>query len=404
MLYLQIAEYVLLALLLVPVLVFIVQIFTAILIPMKDKWDGMDSPQASNSAADVCLLMPAHNEALGIASVLTALLPQLSERTRLLVVADNCSDGTANIIRTVSAGSGHVEVVERLDPNQRGKGYALDFGIRHLASRPPAVVIIIDADCELSANAIAVLTRCTLQTSRPAQALYLMLAPAGSKLKTRLAEFAWLIKNKVRPLGSMHLGMPCQLMGSGMAFLWRHLQDAKLASGHIVEDMKLGSELALQGTPPVFCPEALVWSYFPVSEDGLKSQRQRWEHGHLSTILSEVPALLRQAIVLRRPSILGMALDLSIPPLALLVALTGLATLLAALQWLMSGVLPPLLLAGLAISLLLMAVLLSWLRYGTHIISFMQLISLPYYVIMKLPVYFKFIFKRQAEWIRTRRD
>ena len=50
------------------------------------------------------------------------------------------------------------------------------------------------------------------------QALDLMRSPEGAGLKTRIAEFAWVVKNQVRPLGYHHLGLPCQLMGTGMAF------------------------------------------------------------------------------------------------------------------------------------------------------------------------------------------
>ncbi|UUZ49852.1 hypothetical protein LP420_06825 [Massilia sp. B-10] len=40
---------------------------------------------------------------------------------RLLVVADNCSDDTANQARSLGA-----DVLERTDLVRRGKGYALD--------------------------------------------------------------------------------------------------------------------------------------------------------------------------------------------------------------------------------------------------------------------------------------
>lgn len=36
-------------------------------------------------------------------------------------------------------------------------------------------------------------------------------------------------------------------MGTGMAFTWPVISQAALASGHIVEDMKLGMDLALAG-------------------------------------------------------------------------------------------------------------------------------------------------------------
>ena len=167
--------------------------------------------------------MPAHNEAGGIADVLRALLPQLGSNIYLVIVADNCTDGTANIAREVVAHHSGVQVIERFDAERRGKGYALDFGLRHIEKSPPEVILILDSDCELSAGAIARLASLCVTRNRPVQALYLMYAPLGASVKTKLAEFAWLVKNHVRALGYSRLGLPCQLMGTGMAFTWAKL-------------------------------------------------------------------------------------------------------------------------------------------------------------------------------------
>ena len=50
-----------------------------------------------------------------------------------------------------------------------------------------------------------------------------------------------------------------------MAFPWDVIRSANLANGFIVEDMKLGLDLALAGHSPVFCPSATVTSTFPTS-------------------------------------------------------------------------------------------------------------------------------------------
>ena len=52
------------------------------------------------------------------------------------------------------------------------------------------------------------------------QILDLMTAPEDSPINYRVAEFAWRVNNWVRPLGLAALGLPCQLMGTGMAFPW----------------------------------------------------------------------------------------------------------------------------------------------------------------------------------------
>src|SRR6202522_3619039 len=261
----------------------------------------------------LAILIPAHNEASTIAGALRSLTPQLAASDRLIVVADNCSDETAS----VGAAEG-AEVIIRTDQTRRGKGYALDFGIRHLERNSPAIVIIVDADCRVGAGSIDRLARECARTQRPVQALYLMHSPKGANLKTRIAEFAWVVKNQVRSGGLHRVGLPCQLMGTGMAFTWPCISGATLATGHIVEDLKLGVDLARAGTPALFCPDALVTSDFPESSEGIQTQRRRWEHGHLALILSEAPRLFLNSLATLNVDLMALALDLSVPPLALL--------------------------------------------------------------------------------------
>jgi len=146
-------------------------------------------------------LIPAHDEEKGILATLNDIKPQLRPNDRLLVVADNCTDDTAAI-----AASGGAEVTVRSDPSKIGKGYALDWGINYLASNPPDIVIMIDADCRAAERVIDSLASVCEQKQRPVQSLYLMASPEGSRINHQVAEFAWRVKNWVRPLGLGALG------------------------------------------------------------------------------------------------------------------------------------------------------------------------------------------------------
>ena len=172
------------------------------------------------------------------------ILAQLNDGDRLLVVADNCNDDTADIAKAAGA-----EVVERNDLAKIGKGYALAFGLRHLQNNVPEVVIVVDADCRLEEGAIHALALTCGSTGRPAQALYVMTAPDGAMLGFRVAEFAWRIKNDLRPRGLAALRLPCQLMGSGMAFPRDVISAVDLATDDLAEDLALGLQLALRETP-----------------------------------------------------------------------------------------------------------------------------------------------------------
>ncbi len=381
-----------LVLLAVPVLVLLVQVLCA-------RWAAPRSAALSATRPRIAVLVPAHNEAGGIGEVVAGIRRQLLAADRVLVVADNCSDHTAHIAREAGA-----EVTERFHDELRGKGYALDHGIRQLAEDAPDVVIIVDADCYLGAQALETIARSCVQSNRPVQALYLMHAPEGGGPMRKIAEFAWLVKNLVRPLGFQKLGQPCQLMGTGMAFTWQQISQANLATGHIVEDMKLGVDLAEAGQPPLFCPEAMVYSFFPSSDSGVSTQRTRWEHGHLSVIQSYVPRLLGGAVTHRNAALAALALDLSVPPLALLVMLVVLAWGVNAIIWLAWGLVWPLLLASLLVVSIAVSVLLAWSGYGRKVIGLSELLGAFGYVARKLPLYVKFLFNRQVAWVRSKRD
>lgn len=377
---------------LVPVLVFAVQVLFAL------KRIDHVTQELNNTRPSVALLVPAHNEAAVIASTLAALMPQLGENDRLLVVADNCSDETAELARTAGA-----EVIERTDSENRGKGYALDFGVRYLKENPPDVLIVVDADCQVDAGAIEKLTKCCIDTARPVQALYLMHAPDNAGLKLRIAEFAWLVKNFVRPLGLSRLGLPCQLMGTGMAFPWALTQKMNLASSHIVEDMKLGVDLAIAGSPPLFCPEAIVKSYFPMDSDAVDSQRTRWEHGHLGVIFHEFPLLFFKGIFRANLPLVAMALDLMVPPLSLLAGILVLIFSVTAISAVFNFSIVPLQLAIIASGLFGVAVAVAWQGWGKGVVTLMELLSVPFYILGKIPIYLRFLTRRQKEWVKTDR-
>jgi cellulose synthase/poly-beta-1,6-N-acetylglucosamine synthase-like glycosyltransferase len=382
------------ALVAVVVLVFTAQILAAVRPPGET---AVRTPQ--HRRPRITVLVPAHNEAGGIARTLASVSPQLHAQDRILVVADNCSDDTAAVARAAGA-----QVVERFHATDRGKGFALAYGVDALRADPPGLVVILDADCELARGSLHALAASVAETDRPAQALYLMLAPPGARLARRVAQFAWRVHNKVRPAGWHRLGLPCHLMGTGMAFTWPMLHNAPLANASIAEDIKLGIDLATAGRPPVFCPDALVTSTFPESAAATSTQRTRWEHGHLEMILREVPGLLAAAWRRGDRRLVGMALDLAVPPLALLAALLLGGTVLAgALSWWIGD--PTL--AGAWVLLLAtfaLAVLTAWRVHGRDLARFVELLSVPFFIAARVPVYVRFVVKRERRWVRTDRD
>ena len=391
-------------LLLVPVAVVCVECLAALLPRRRARpADGGPRPR-------VAVLIPAHDEEPVIGRTLRSIVPQLklAEGDRLVVVADNCGDGTAGVARSAGA-----EVVERRDGARRGKGYALDAGLRHLGGggggggggSPPDIVVMMDADCDVADGSIDALVAQVGATGRPAQAVYLMTYPAESMRRHAVSALAFLVKNHVRPRGLARLGLPCLLTGTGMAFPWRTIRGAELASGNIVEDMQLGIDLALDGHSATFCEEARVTGQLPTRARAALGQRTRWEHGHLRTLLSQAPRLVKSGLTGGRLTNLALALELSVLPLSLLIFFLVLAAaaMLAAALWLGASWLPALLLCG-GLAALFVCVLLAWVRFGRQTLPATALAAAPVYVLWKLPMYATFLRRGQKEWVRTERD
>ncbi|HET8932598.1 MAG TPA: glycosyltransferase family 2 protein, partial [Polyangiales bacterium] len=137
----------------------------------------------------IAVLMPAHNEGVGIEKTIQALSHQLNATTQLYVVADNCTDNTAEL----AAKSG-AQVIERTDPDRRGKGYALAYGLDHLAQDPPSVVIILDADCELTEGGLTALAHDALRSDAPVQADYVLLPNPNPSPRSVVSALAFLVK------------------------------------------------------------------------------------------------------------------------------------------------------------------------------------------------------------------
>jgi len=348
-------------------------------------------------APDAVVLMPAHDEAAGIADTLARVLPLLPARARLLVVADNCTDDTA--ARAQAAGA---EVTERHDPGARGKGHALAHGRAVLAAHPPAVVIVLDADCVPEAGALERLARSAAATVRPVQATYLLEPRPAASPMVQISGFAFLVKNLVRQAGLARIGAPAVLTGSGMAFPWELFARAPLATDDIVEDLAIGVALARSGAPPRFDAGARIWSV-PAAAGGTLGQRTRWEHGFLRTARAVTLPLVREGIGRVRPGLAWLGLHVAVPPLALLLGVDAAAVATLALGWLLGTSPVPFATASALVGTVGLGVIAAWVLHGRAQVSAGALARAPLYLVWKLPIYLKLVRRAETQWVRTER-
>lgn len=357
-------------------------------------------PLFQQMSPSAVIVVPAHDEAAVLPRTLPLLADAARGHARVLVVADNCTDLTAGIARDLGA-----EVIERFDNERRGKGFALDFAKQHLKAGAPEVVLIVDADCAIDAESISRLIEACASTGRPCQATNLQRPSPNASPAVQLSTFAFYIKNVVRLRGLERLSGRAHLLGTGMAIPWKALAEVELATSSIVEDLKLGQELAERGYPPTLVEGANVWSSAE-SEQNTLSQRRRWEGGFLVNALRVGPTLFRSS--LRRGELGGVlaALNLMTPPFALLLSLDFLALAAAtAVTWASSAEAWPIVTLAGSIALACVGLVLAWLTGGSRFVTLGSLIRAPFYLAWKLPMYLSFArHGAPKDWQRTGRN
>jgi len=354
---------------------------------------------SSAVAGDVVIVVPAHDEEAILEARLKSLCDAAGASARILVVADNCSDSTADIARACG-----VEVIERADADNRGKGFALDFARRHLRGAPPDIVIVMDADCSTDRAGIDSLINACALSANPCQATYLFLPVSDASPTVQLSNFAFYVRNAVRQRGLQRLARRVHLVGTGMAFPWVLFDRPALATSNLVEDLELGLELAAAGHPPLFVPDATVWSDAATQRDTFH-QRRRWEGGYLRSAARWVPRLLAQGLRDGNIRDLWAGISLLIPPFALLLILDFACLFLAGLATRISGASDwPVMMAAGALLTASFGLILAWVTGGSRFVSAASLAKAPLYVFWKLPLYLG-LARRGApkEWLRTGR-
>ena len=388
----------LLILLGIPVLMFVVECLLGLLSPSKSSF----SETANSEKLRSVILIPAHDESEVIGATLANIVEKITGEDQILVVADNCEDSTAELAKKSGA-----MVVERRNLQEKGKGYALSYGInaiKDLFEIPPDIVIIIDADCYVEKDTLQLLKAYAFKTQLPVQCCYLMKSGTVDRLSVKIAEFTFLVKNRIRMRGLEFLGVPVPLTGSGMAFPWDILCSTEVGTGDIVEDMLLGVELVENKLGPKYIDVAQVVSFFPTDRKAEKTQRQRWEHGHLNILIAFLPRLFFASLKQKNLSVFGSFLNLTIPPLSLLVILIALFLFLfSTIALLITGDWSPTLILSIYLCSIVVVTALIWWTHGKQILSLPELLGIPFFVLKKGLVYIGYVFQKQTSWIRTNR-
>jgi len=339
-------------------------------------------------------VIPAHDEASNIASSVESLArctrPQALSGFEIVVIADNCTDDTAEVARGAGA-----RVIERIDVVRRGKGYALQYAFELLLAEGVDAVLVIDADTVAEANLLVEVVTILESGADGVQTRYGVLNPEAS-IRTRLMNTALMAFNVLRPRGRERLGLSVGILGNGFALTSATLAAVPYDAHSVVEDLEYGLRIVKSGRRIAFANGTTVRGMMPIGGRGVETQRARWEGGRFRMIAQNAPALAREVLAGR--------LELAEPMLELLLLPLAFHTTLLAIT------------AAVPFAPARIYTLVAFALIGFHICAgivvgggnwrdFAALVAAPFYILWKLTMVSK-IFRSASldtPWMRTER-
>lgn len=236
------------------------------------------------------ILIPARNEEAVIANLLDSIRKQDYDMSlvTVFVIADNCTDRTAEIARRCGA-----VCYERFDDEHRTKGYALQFLFERIEEDYGRMsfegYFIFDADNLLKEDYISRMNDsfdagCKLITS------YRNSKNFSESWVASTYALHWLrsIRTNHRPRSVLRLATNIQ--GTGFLFTNEIVRDGwKYTS--LTEDRALTADAVAQGFEITYNDAAVFYDEQPVSVKVALRQRLRWSRGHLEAFVETGPYL-----------------------------------------------------------------------------------------------------------------
>ncbi len=273
------------------------------------------------------IVIPAHNEEKHILDTLDSCfqLDYPRDRFQVFVVADNCSDRTAGLARQRGA-----RCLERRDPENPGKGQALEWAFPQVLSTACDAIVVLDADCLIDGHALRVFDQCLEEGSLALQANYVTSNPDASTI-SYVARVGNIVEYELFYAPKSQLGLAVMLVGTGMVFHRELLEQYPWSAQSVTEDAEYTLTLAQAGVRIRFVANVGVRQEAAERLDQLQVQRRRWARGTLG--LGRSAALKLIVVGLARTNMLladfGWTLLVLSRPLTLLHA--GLTVVLAGL-------------------------------------------------------------------------
>lgn len=304
------------------------------------------------------VLIPAHNEEAVIGDICSDLLNQSYPRDlyRVIVVADNCTDGTARVVKGFGQ---EVLICAERRSEVKGKGAALDFALdnvrRLVDGFEPDYVVVFDADnrvpndflSSLSSNAKGFeAIQCNVKTKNP-----------DSSWIARASYYEGLILQRLWQCGKDRLGLCAALEGTGEAIRYDVISRLKFGNS-LTDDFDLTVRLAKDGIRVRYLQHPCTYDEKPDDVMIEVKRRIRWATGHFQTFFHNGSALLKKPSRLTLDAFFYFTNMIS--PLILMVSWA--TTILVSFGVAKTVVLPPALTIALALIIFPILVTVSWME------------------------------------------
>jgi cellulose synthase/poly-beta-1,6-N-acetylglucosamine synthase-like glycosyltransferase len=210
------------------------------------------------------------------------------DRFDVVVVADNCSDGTAEIATQEGA-----IVWTRHSVGSRGKGHALRWALYEQSDLSAYdAVCLTDADNLVDPNFLEEMAGCLNSGDEVVQAYLDSKNPRDSWVSASYASAYWFM-NRFWQRARITCGLSGALGGTGLCIKASLLSSLPWQARSLTEDLEYSTEVVLTGRRVFWTPRTRVYDEKPLSLRQSMPQRIRWLRGHWSTAFRYSPQLLR---------------------------------------------------------------------------------------------------------------
>ncbi len=241
-----------------------------------------EPPHRENKRHRFAVLICARNEEKVIADLINSIYAQSygREKLRVFVMADNCTDSTAAAAKKAGA-----RVYTRFDEEKRGKGYALEALLKHVAEDYPKRYFdgffVFDADNVLDKNYIEEMNR-SFSDGYDVITGYRNSKNYGDNWISAGYSLWFLRETRFLNQPRFLLGSSCAVSGTGFLFSRRIFEKYGGWPFHLLtEDIEFTARQILDGEKIAFCKNAVLYDEQPVSFRQSWHQRLRWAKGYI---------------------------------------------------------------------------------------------------------------------------